>query len=247
MKVIKEPKPHYSRLSADRWDYWVNKKKRWTVEILAYLLVCREPGDAPAAATWPKDFPDRVIRYNNFRRHILDLQGLSPEISDELTHVVDSHSLFSKQEYKSSDLVKWTEKKGYDIPKPLMPLLEEVESSKVAEPEQDQSEAASEQNKIKPMSNTKGDEHGKLFPMKVPLRKDDWFNAIRDCVREFANEKGETPSNTKLWLRMIDTPPNDYGISSDGKRLTMSGVDPLDRETFNKRYKNYFPLIKENK
>lgn len=82
----------------------------------------------------------------------------------------------------------------------------------------------------------------KIDHMVEPKNKDDWFYAIRDCVREFEKETGRTPNETQLWIRLKTAPPNTYGISTNGKgELLIAGESPLDREAFKKRYGRLYP------
>lgn len=89
----------------------------------------------------------------------------------------------------------------------------------------------------------------KLTLIKIiePQRQDDWFNCIRDCVKEFEADHKRTPNEAQLWGRLISNPPTGYEVQSETIKkkpvLQLSGV-PMDRETFKKRYKVYYPTDK---
>ena len=81
-----------------------------------------------------------------------------------------------------------------------------------------------------------------ITPIAKPKNKDDWFEAIRDCAKEFEMEFQRTPSPTELWTRLIENPPVVYGIKWDLKKKALGmGGKKLDRDAFGKRHKRYWP------
>lgn len=82
----------------------------------------------------------------------------------------------------------------------------------------------------------------KIIPITEPKTKDDWFYAIRDCVREFEKEQKYTPNETELWVRLKTNPPSTYGIETNTRGdLTIAEESPMDREAFRKRFGRLYP------
>jgi hypothetical protein len=84
---------------------------------------------------------------------------------------------------------------------------------------------------------------GRIILMHEPKKKDEWFDALRDCIGAFEQEKGYTPNETQLWVRLKTNPPEDYGIEWGARRkeLIMGCDETLDRENFGRRYRRLYP------
>ncbi|WKJ91639.1 hypothetical protein QZJ86_05755 [Methylomonas montana] len=80
--------------------------------------------------------------------------------------------------------------------------------------------------------------------LKLPMRTDDWFEAIREMVNEFYAENSRLPNETLAWVRLNISPPHGYNIEASTDKggescLTMPGVKTLSKSGFKKRWKEY--------
>lgn len=84
-----------------------------------------------------------------------------------------------------------------------------------------------------------------VIPFKEPKQKDDWFEVIRDCIRDFEREFHYTPSEGQIWHRLHANPPRGWEIKpvkrGEVDCLQLDGEKDLTREGLRQRYKRLYP------
>jgi hypothetical protein len=87
-----------------------------------------------------------------------------------------------------------------------------------------------------------------FLPITEPQKKDEWYECIKAASLAYQQEHGTPHSQGSLWRWLHESPPADFGIEAINisKKTTklLMGTYPLDRESFRKRYLNYFPTDK---
>ncbi len=83
------------------------------------------------------------------------------------------------------------------------------------------------------------------FQIKEPTRKNDWFDCIRDHALDFFNKHNKHPLESQLWSMMYSSSLPEWSLLINEKNSQiLLGGKALDRETFKKRYRDYFPADK---
>ena len=111
--------------------------------------------------------------------------------------------------------INWAHSKEYEIPEPLLHLLDEVEES----------------GSKKTFSE--------LFP-NFPERQDEWHGSIKEMIYKFKKEYGQFPNKNQAWSYIWKNPPGKYGITTGKdiyKEVTLlMGGKCLSKSAFNKRW-----------
>ncbi|PPC90452.1 MAG: hypothetical protein CTY34_07670 [Methylobacter sp.] len=79
--------------------------------------------------------------------------------------------------------------------------------------------------------------------LSLPSRQDDWVSVIDDTVKVLHDEMSKMPNEVQVWGRMATNPPQGYKVTSGKDKgdhcLNITGIDPLSRSAFSKRWKKY--------
>ncbi|TVO78447.1 hypothetical protein [Sedimenticola selenatireducens] len=86
------------------------------------------------------------------------------------------------------------------------------------------------------------EEERRSFYINEPGRKDDWYDCIKDHTLCFYNKYNKLPLKGQLWSFIFNSGMPDWSLVIDKKKVQIElGGKSLDRETFKKRFKEYFP------
>ena len=79
--------------------------------------------------------------------------------------------------------------------------------------------------------------------IKEPDRKDAWYEAISDMVKDFYSDNKKLPNKYQAWAQLWTEPPVGYRITTGKEKgediLFMPGESPLSQSSFVKRWNKY--------
>lgn len=79
--------------------------------------------------------------------------------------------------------------------------------------------------------------------LKIPAKKDDWFQVIDDMTLAFYNKYGKRPNEVQAWGQLWTSPPDGYAVTTGKDKgedcLFMPSVKSLSRSAFKKRWNDY--------